>query len=206
MTRHIVLGEGLAFEHACQMATELDLPHVQHRLLSADRYNFQLDEFIDRYPAQDFEVFVALDERAVNYSRYKLIAQVRLAGYRLFNLVSPRSIVEESAVLQGNAYVGAGCNLASGAVVGLGSWLDRQVTLDCSVQLGACVTLQAGVTLGRGVEIGRGTTLSAGSFALAGTKVGRHCEWLLGGKLPEVLADKSFYDALMPDGARVLKN
>ncbi|MGE8411718.1 MAG: acetyltransferase [Pseudomonas sp.] len=206
MTRHIVLGEGWAFEHACQMATELDLPHAQHRLLSADRYNFQLDEFIGEYSAQDFEVFVALDERAVNYSRHKLIAQVRLAGYRLFNLVSPRSIVEPSAVLQGNVYVGAGCNLAADTVLGLGSWLDRQVTLDCSVQLGACVTLQAGVILGRGVEIGRGSTLSSGSFAMAGTKVGRHCEWLLGGKLPEVLPDKSFYDVLMPDGARILKN
>ncbi|MFK3791273.1 acetyltransferase [Pseudomonas piscis] len=206
MTRHIVMGEGWAFEHACQIATELELPHVQHCLTSADRYNFQLDDFIGQYPAEDFEVFVALDERAVNYSRHKLIAQVRLAGYRLFNLVSPQAIIDDSAVLQGSVYIGAGCNLAAGSVLGLGCWLDRQVILDCSVKLGACVTLLAGVTLGRGAEVGKGTTLGVGSLALAGTKIGRHCEWLLGGKLPEVLPDKSFYDALMPDGARILKN
>lgn len=106
----------------------------------------------------------------------------------------------------GNVYVGAGCNLAGQSVVGLGCWLDRQVTIDHSVRLGSCVTLQCGVTLGRDVVVGKGTTLSTGSFALKGTKIGHHCEWLLGGQLPEIIPDQSFFDRLMPDGARILKN
>lgn len=205
MTNYVVLGEGSALECACGVADDLGMACVRVELPSADRYNFQLDDFFATYASDDTLVFVALDERAVNYSRHKLIARVRMAGYRLFNLISPKAIVDEGVVLMGNVYVGAGCNLAGQSVVGLGCWLDRQVTIDQSVRLGSCVTLQCGVTLGRDVVVGKGTTLSTGSFALKGTKIGHHCEWLLGGQLPEIIPDQSFFDRLMPDGARILK-
>ncbi|MNE73478.1 UDP-3-O-[3-hydroxymyristoyl] glucosamine N-acyltransferase [compost metagenome] len=120
-------------------------------------------------------------------------------------MVSPKAIVENGVLLKGNVYVGAGCNISDKSILGVGCWLDRQVTIDRSVRLGSCVTLLSGVTLGRGVVVGKGTTLSTGSFALAGTKIGHHCEWLLGGQLPKVIPDQSFYDRLMPDGARILK-
>lgn len=205
MTNYVVLGGGEALECACRVADDLGMASVRLELPSADSYNFQLDGFFASYASNDTQVFVALDERAVNYSRHKLIAQVRLAGYQLFNLVSPKAIVEDGVLLMGNVYVGAGCNLAGKSVVGVGCWLDRQVTIDRSVRLGSCVTLFSGVTLGRGVVVGKGTTLSTGSFALEGTKIGHHCEWLLGGQLPETIPDQSFYDRLMPDGARILK-
>lgn len=205
MTNYVVLGEGEALELACQVANDMGMITARFELPSADRYNFQLDVFFTRYATSDTQVFVALDERAVNYSRHKLIAQVRLAGYQVFNLVSPKAIVEDDVLLMGNVYVGAGCNLAGKSVVGVGCWLDRQVTIDRSVRLGSCVTLLAAVTLGRGVVVGKGTTLSTGSFAMEGTKIGHHCEWLLGGQLPEVLPDQTFYDRLMPEGARILK-
>ncbi|AWY40666.1 acetyltransferase [Pseudomonas putida] len=205
MTNYVVLGEGDALESACRVANDLGMTFVGWALSSADRYSFKLDDFFASYVSSDTEVFVALDERAVNYSRHKLIAQVRLAGYRLFNLVSPKAIVDEGVQLMGNVFIGAGCNLADKSVVGLGCWLDRQVTMDRSVRLGSCVTLFPGVTLGREVVIGKGSTLSTGSLALEGTKVGHHCEWLLGGQLPALIPDQSFYDRLMPDGARILK-
>jgi carbonic anhydrase/acetyltransferase-like protein (isoleucine patch superfamily) len=205
MTNYVVLGEGEALECACRVAGDLGMAYVRLALPSADRYNFQLDGFFASYTSSDTQVFVALDERAVNYSRHKLIAQVRLAGYQLFNLVSPKAIVEGGVLLMGNVYVAAGSNLAEKSVVGLGCWLDRQVTIGRSVRLGSCVTLFPGVTLGREVVVGKGTTLSTGSLLLEGTKIGHHCEWLLGGQLPEMLPDQSFYDRLMPDGARILK-
>ncbi|MEZ1355159.1 acetyltransferase, partial [Pseudomonas aeruginosa] len=69
---------------------------------------------------------------------------------------------------------------------------------------GTCSTLLAGVQLGRRVEIGQGSTLGTGSVALADTRVGRHCEWLLPDRIPRELPNYSFYDELMPDGARIL--
>jgi carbonic anhydrase/acetyltransferase-like protein (isoleucine patch superfamily) len=205
MMNYVVLGEGEALECACRVADDLGMITARFELPSADRYNFNLDVFFTNYASSDTQVFIALDERAVNYSRHKLIAQVRLAGYQVFNLVSPKAIVEVDVQLMGNVYVGAGCNLAGKCVVGVGCWLDRQVTVDRSVRLGSCVTLLSGVTLGRGVVVGKGTTLSTGSFAMEGTKIGHHCEWLLGGQVPEVLPDQTFYDRLMPEGARILK-
>ena len=135
-------------------------------------------------PAAESEVFVALDERAVNYARHKLIADIRLAGYRLFDIVSPQAIVGEGVRLLGNVFVGAGCVLAGRARIGTGSWLELQVLVEEDCRVGTCSTLLAGVQLGRRVEIGQGSTLGAGSVALADTRVGRHCEWLLPGRLP----------------------
>lgn len=200
----VLVGEGRTLEQAYGVACESGLNCVKFELPSVDRHNFDLTELFRTYSAADTEVFVALDERAVNYARHKLIADVRLAGYRLMNIVSSKAIVEDGVRLMGNVYIGPGCNLATGSIIGLGAWLVQQVIIEQGVRLGACVTLHAGVQLGRDVTVGQGSTLGSGSVAYVGTTVGRHCEWLLPGLLPENLADRSFYDRLMPNGARIL--
>lgn len=200
----VLIGQGDALEQAHQTAKESGRKCIKLELPSADRHTFDLTTLFTVYAADDVDVFVALDERTINYARHKLIAEVRLAGYCLINILSPRAIIDEGVRLMGNVYIGSGCNVAAGGTIGLGSWLARQVIVEQGVRLGARVTLQAGVQLGRGVEIGRGSTLGSGSIACVGTKVGRHCEWLLPGMLPQELPDRSFYDRLMPDGARIL--
>lgn len=199
-----LLGEGTALEQARRTAQACGLAHTEIALRSPDRYNFDLDELLGRYAAEATDVFVALDERAVNHARHKLLAEVRLAGYGTINLVSPHAHLDEDVRLMGNVHVGPGCNVAAGSSLGPGCWLERQVVVEQGVRIGACVTLHAGVHLGRGVEIGQGSTLGSASMARSGTKIGRHCEWLLPGVLPQVLPDRSFYDALMPDGAHIL--
>lgn len=203
MKVRVLIGEGEALEQAHKTATENGLKYIKLELPSPDRYNFNLDSLLAYHPAADTEVFVALDERAVNYARHKLIEDVRLAGYRLVNIVSSKAIVDDDVRLSGNVYIGPGCNLAASSI-GLGCWLTRQVTIEQGVQLGTCVTLQTGVQLGKNVQIGTGSTLGIGSIALANTKIGQHCEWLLPGTLPETLPDRSFYDSLIPAGAHIL--
>lgn len=204
MTKHVVVGEGWAFEQACGLAREVMSSSAFLPFTSLDGYNFDIAALLQEYSPTETEVFVALDERAVNYSRQKLIAEVRLVGYRTFNLISPRANVDGSSRLMGNIYIGDSSTVAAGCVIGMGSWLDRRVTLDSEVKLGSCVTLRAAVTLSRQVEVGSGSTLGVGTLADERTLVGKHCEWLLGGRLPATLADRSFYDSLMPEGARVL--
>lgn len=204
MKTRVIVGTGWALEQACATALEAGIEHCRLVLPSADGYNFDIQALLDSYPRENADVFVALDQRAINSSRHQLIIQVRLAGYRPFNLISPRAIVDAQGMLAGNVHVGPGCNLAAGIEVGLGAWLDRQVILDRDVRLGACVSLMAGVMLGQGVQVGRNSTLSSGTQASAASVVGRQCEWLLGGRLPVHLPDRSFFDELMPDGARVL--
>ncbi|MCC5089606.1 acetyltransferase [Xanthomonas campestris pv. raphani] len=205
MTRQIVAGTGWALDTAFELAGQLGLEPMRLPLTSTDGYNFDISSLRAEHPSEDTAVFVALDERAINYARQSLIAVVRLAGYRTFNLVSPSAVVEPGVRLMGNVLVGPGCSIASGCTLGMGSWLDRQVVLDRDVKLGSCVSLRAGVLLAEQVQIGTGSTLSAGSIACARTQVGKHCEWLLGGQLPAALADRSFFDGLLVDGARILQ-
>ncbi len=199
----VLLGEGDAMEQAQRTAQDCGLAHATLALASADHYNLDLGELLTHYAADATEVFVALDERAVNHARHKLLADVRLAGYRTINLVSPRAHLDSNVRLMGNVYIGPGCNLASGSRLGPGSWLQRQVIVEQDVRLGACVTLHAGVHLGRNTQIGQGSTLGSGSLTRTNTNIGRHCEWLLPGLLPEALPERSFHDALMPEGARI---
>ncbi|PPT97877.1 acetyltransferase [Xanthomonas arboricola] len=205
MTSLILLGQDQALSQAEHTARACGLAHSVIALESADRHNFDLSNFFGRFSAASTEVFVALDARAVNYARHKLIAQLRLAGYRLANLVSPAAIVDDDVRLMGNVHIGPGCNVAAGVRIGVGSWLDRQVVIEQDVCLGTCVTLQARVLIGNGVQIGQGSTLGSASIATANTRVGRHCEWLLPTVLPSNLSDRSFHDALMPEGARILR-
>ncbi|WP_045727436.1 acetyltransferase [Xanthomonas sp. GPE 39] len=200
----LLLGEGDALEQARRTAQACGLVHVSLVLHSPDRYNFDLGELHASHAATETDVFIALDERAVNQSRHKLLADVRLAGYRSIDLVWPQAHLDADVRLMGNVYVGPGCNLAAGSSLGAGVWLERQVIVEQDVRIGACATLHAGVHLGRGTQIGQGSTLGSASMTRSGSKIGRHCEWLLPGMLPDVLPDRCFYDALMPNGARIL--
>lgn len=202
----VLVGEGDALEQVYETARESGLDCSKFELPSADRFSFDLSGFFKKYAVTDADIFVALDERAVNYPRHKLIAQVRLAGYRLVNIVSSRAIVASDVSLQGNVYVGPGCNLARGCRIGLGVWLCQQVIIEADARLGACTTLHSGVILGRSVKIGKGTTLGCGSLVLAGSEIGSRCEWLLGGTVPAQLPNGSFYDAQIPEGAHILNN
>ncbi|MCZ6902957.1 MAG: acetyltransferase [Rickettsia endosymbiont of Ixodes persulcatus] len=204
MKRLIIVGKGRMLEQACETARDNGLNCLQLELNSSDQYNFDTDPLFENYTVVENEVFVALDERAINYARHKLIAKIRLAGYRLFNIVSSRAIVNVNIQLLGNVYIGPGCNIAQHCIIGMGSWLDRQVIVEDGSRLGVCTTLMSGVQLGWDVEIGQGSTLGSGCIASAKTKVGRHCEWLLPGMLPKKIPDHSFYDQLMPQGACIL--
>ncbi|MBO9767931.1 MULTISPECIES: acetyltransferase [Xanthomonas] len=200
----VLLGHGAALAKAQATAQACSLAHTTLELPTADRYTFDLGELFARFPAAQTEVFVALDERAVNYARHKLLAEVRLAGYRTINLISPQTIIADGVELMGNVYIGPGCNLAPRSRIGAGSWLDRQIIVEADVRVGSSVTLHAGVQLGQGAQIGQGSTLGSGSVAPRQARIGRRCEWLLHSVLPDVLPDRCFYDSLMPDGARIL--
>lgn len=201
----VLIGQGHALEQAQRTAQACGLAHVGIALESPDRYNFDLNALQASYPPVATDVFVAMDERAVNQSRHKLLADVRLAGYGSVDLVWPQAHIDEGVRLLGNVHVGPGCNLAAGSSIGPGAWLERQVIVEQDVRVGACVTLHAGVHLGRDTQIGQGSTLGGGSMTRSGARIGRHCEWLLPGTVPDVLPDRCFYDALMPDGARILR-
>jgi len=205
MKLDIVAGFGSALESACSVANANGLAYTRIELPIVDDYNFDLEPLAEHPPAET-RVFIALDHRAVNYIRQQLVAQVRLKGYRSFNLIAPGVILEAGVSLKGNVYIGHGSCIGNGCVLGTGCWLESGVMLSADVRLGAGSTLGRCVRLGTSTLIGSGTTLGDGVNSYPGTNIGRHCEWLLPGALPESLPDRSFYDACMPEGARILNH
>lgn len=200
----VILGSGEALDQACATAVKAGLAFKRLDVSSVDRFNFDLTPLFKNYIPADTAVFVALDARAVNLARHKLIAEVRLKGYALLNIVASDAALDEEVRLMGNVYVGAGSFVAGPGVLGAGCWLGKRVLVEAGCRIGACASLGTGVVLNGGTEIGTGTSLGAGSFTVENARIGRYCEWLLSGLVPERLPDRSFYDALMPDGARIL--
>ena len=134
------------------------------------------------------------------------LAPLLSAHAPLVSLVAPGVTLDPAAEIAGNVYIGPGSNVGPQCSLGTGCWLGRAVMLERGVSLGTCVTLGSAVVLGEQVSVGAGATLGTGSLALAGSAVGKRCEWLLGATLPSQLADYSFYDPVLPEGARIYRH
>lgn len=201
---HVIAGAGSALEQALDIATACGLRVEKFELATNDHFNFDLSALRECYPANDTAVFAALDPRAVNFARLKLLADIRLAGYAGFNLISPLAHVATSARLLGNVLAAAGVNIGSGCRIGIGSWLEAGVVLDHDVRTGTGVWLKARTVVGAKADIGTGTTIGEAAVVPAEASIGRHCEWLLPGDVPAQLPARSFFDRLMPQGACVL--
>lgn len=205
MTCTVILGAGAALDDAWQVAREQLSDVLKLEVLSVDQFNFDLTPLLRDHPPAQTRVFVALDARALNYARHRLIAQVQLAGYSLTSLVSTTALVEPGVKMARNVYIGPGASVGPQCSLGLGCWLGRRVVLEREVSLGTCVTLASAVVLGAQVKVGTGSTLGTGTLALACSEVGKRCEWLLGATVPRSLPDFSLYDELMPEGARIYR-
>lgn len=205
MSRVVILGAGTALDDAWAVASELFSEAQRLPLVTCDQFNFDLAPLLSAHAPGQTRVFVAMDGRAVNDVRHQLITRVQLAGYPLVSLVAPGVTLDPAAEIAGNVYIAPGSNVGPQCSLGTGCWLGRAVMLERGVSLGTCVTLGSAVVLGEQVSVGAGATLGTGSLALAGSAVGKRCEWLLGATLPSQLADYSFYDAVLPEGSRIYR-
>jgi UDP-3-O-[3-hydroxymyristoyl] glucosamine N-acyltransferase len=201
----LIVGSGEFLASACSLALRQQSPFQAVEVHTTDGFTFSTDAFLADFTPADVQVFIAIDARAVNTARARLIDTLAETGYAFTNLIAPDSYVSESARIGGNVYIGPGCHLLDNTYIGDGSWLDAAVLVDRGAAVERCSTLGVGVTIGEASTIGQNSTLSAGSHVTPKAKVGQYCEWLLGGKLPYELPDRSFFDASMPQGARIIK-
>lgn len=199
----VIIGADQALAAAIEVAQAQGLAYLPIALNSGDRYNFDAADALAMHPPAETDVFAALDERAVNYARLKLLTEVRLAGYSTINLVSPRANVAAGTRLLGNVLVEAGAAIGNNNQIGSGTWIGLNASIGADARIGTAATIREGVIIGKSATIGAGTTLGPGSIIADQAKIGRHCEWLIAGKLPVNLPDRTFHDDLFPEGARV---
>ena len=188
--RDVAQARGLAFESLA--------------LGTRDQFNFDLAPVLERFPVAGWKLFVALDERAVNYARLQLAAQVKLAGYETVNLISPQAFVSPSARLDGNVLVEAHASVGARARIGHATWLRTGALVGEAAAIGSGCTLGERARVGHHCTIGSGTTLGPDAVLAIGLAVGRHCELLLAKTYSAPVPDRSFIDRFFPDGARIL--
>lgn len=206
--RLLVVGDGSSLDTACRVANSLGLAVESVSLPSGDRFNFDLSGLIASFSPGDCEVFVALDERAVNFARNKLLADIGLAGYRLTNLISPSAALAPDVKVGRNLMVEDRATVGDKVTLGTGTWIGPNVVVGNNCRIGGAATLMGGVVLGRAVEIGRGTTIGTGLVLADGARIGRHCEILV--PLPQSgfakpIPDTYFVDSYFPWGAQVFR-
>jgi sugar O-acyltransferase (sialic acid O-acetyltransferase NeuD family) len=141
------------------------------------------EEIVDRYPPDDYSMFVALSYRNLNETRSLKYAEAKEKGYLLVNYVSTRSVswgdtligdncfIFENQTLQPFVTIGNNVTLWSGNHVGHHSSIgdhcfvtshvviSGHVTIGHSCFLGVNATLRDGITLAPRSVIGAGATI-----------------------------------------------
>ena len=199
-----IVGEARAVSAASGIARAGGIACETLVLESGDAYHYALGPARDRFPPSGWQVFVALDERAVNQARLELVGQAAAAGWTLATIVSPLAFVDPSAVLGANVLVAPGVRVGPGACIGEGSILRANSVVAEGARIGAGCTLGEAAHLRAGARLGRGCTLGHGCTVMDNVSVGDHSELLLPARFADAVPARSFFDSLLPRGARIL--
>lgn len=138
------------------------------------------DELPEKYPAVDFDMFVALGYQSLNDLRADAVARVRGFGYRLVTYVHPRAnvpadfeygenclVLENQAIqprvrIGDNVFVFSGSLVGHHSVIGNHSWITSSAAISGSVTLGESCFVGANATVGHEVKIGSRSIIGAG--------------------------------------------
>lgn len=149
------------------------------------------------------KVFVAVGSNALNYARLEVYGRLRLLGFKCDTLIHPSAIVDSSARIGENCYVGAGANIGPSVRVGHNTFIGAGTRVELGAAIGAHTWVGAGAAIGRGASVGIHTVIGDEVKIGALVSIGRHCVMDVPGHYAEALADGTFIDALFPAAARI---
>lgn len=140
------------------------------------------DELAAAYPADQFEVFVALGYQDMNELRAAKCAELRALGYTLASYIHPQSGVPSDLVHGDNCFImnnvmihpcvklGNNVFVWSGAMIGHHStvedncWLTSSANVSGVVTVGSNTFLAVNSTIGHGVKIGQRCFIGANAL------------------------------------------
>lgn len=169
-----------------------------------DQFRFDASWVGDLVPA-DCELFVALDARAVNFSRLELFSLLKGKGFGLARLISPRASVEEQQRIGENSIIHAGATLSSSVHCGYNAVVRTGAIIESGCRIGNSVWIGPGAVIGMGAFIGDNTTIGPGVIIAQNVKIGKQCEILEPGLCRENMADKTFHAAGYDGPVRIVK-
>jgi carbonic anhydrase/acetyltransferase-like protein (isoleucine patch superfamily) len=142
------------------------------------------------------EVFVAVDQSALNFARFDLYGRLRLIGYKFRTLVHPSALVDPSVQLGENCWVGPGANIGPQTKIGHNTFVGAGALIDSQASLGANVWAGAAARVGAGASIGAHSVIGADVRIADGVAIGRYCSIETPGHYLKPLPDKTYIDPL----------
>lgn len=149
------------------------------------------------------KVFVAVDNNALNYARLEVYGRLRLLGFKCDTLIHPSAIVDRSARVGENCWIGAGVIIGPCVRVGHNTFIGAGTRVELGAAIGAHAWVGAGAAIGREVCIGTHTIIGDEVKIGALVSVGRHCVVDVPVHYAAALADGTFIDALFPVAAKI---
>ena len=149
------------------------------------------------------KVFVAVDGNALNYARLEVYGRLRLLGFKCDTLIHSSAIVDRSARIGENCWIGAGAIIGPGVRVGHNTFIGAATRVEFGATIGSNTWLGAGAAIGRAASVGTHTVIGDSVHIGGLVSVGRHCVVDVPGHYAASLVDGTFIDALFPVAARI---
>ncbi len=147
------------------------------------------EEIEQRYPADEFAIYVAIGYRKLNKIREKAYLRVKEKGYELISYVSSKTAnwghfeIGENTFMYGNGaimpFASIGNNVIIGsALIGENSkiedhcFISSQSIISGKVSIGKYSFVGNNATISTGVKVARGCVIGAGAIILEDTEAG----------------------------------
>jgi len=202
----IITGLAPLVAEAASLGKELQ-PEREIELVTLNWLDpFRFDaSWVEELDPASCDLFVALDARAVNYSRLEFFSLLKGRGFGLARLISPRACVDPQQRIGENSVIHVGATLGSSVHCGYNSVVRTGAVIESGCRIGNSVWIGPGAVIGMGATIGDNTTVGPGVIIGENVKIGKQCEILLPGLYRENMADKTFHAPGYDGPVRIVK-
>lgn len=201
-----VIGLGTVFEAIANDPHGHGLPPSwsTRRAESVAALSSSSSQLLDGLDPGATQLFVAVDQNALNYARLELYGAARMRGFKMATLAHVRAFVAPDAQLADNVWIGAGSLIAGGVSLGSDVHVHPGVRIDARVRVGAHSWIGPGASVGVDTEIGQHSVIGPDSHLIARARVGRHCVIDTGNQWCQDMASGSFIAPQFTTPARII--
>lgn len=199
-----LIGCGRIFETiaASWEALEPGTRVVPVRLESTDAIAGAWESHLTGAPP-DARCFVAVDQSALNFARFDAWARLRMIGRRLTTLVHPSAVVDPTAQVGENCWIGARAVIEPQAKLGADVFVGASALVGPKAEIGAHGWLGAGALVGADAVVGSHVVIGADVRIGAGVTIGRHSSIDVPGAYTSTLAERTYIDPLFELPVRI---
>ncbi|MBV8060373.1 MAG: hypothetical protein JO126_09130 [Alphaproteobacteria bacterium] len=193
-TKLIVIGVAPHAAEVAAIARETTPERVIELVDLIETAPFEFDlTCLDALDPASCEVFLALDARAVNFSRTYLLSEIKGRGLKMARLVSSRASVPQDLKLGENSVIYPGVVVMTDVTIGYNAVVRTGCLLEIGCKIGNSAYLESGAVIGPYTVIGDNTTVGNRVAVGANIKVGKQCELLTAMTYVNNIPDKTFY-------------